>query len=393
LKALTNAGNAYDIVGRDVDALVCYTHALAIDPHFGMALGNRGIALHHFAPFMHEHTPIVLHQAALALDGAIAHADSVVRVGGPAALQRFQDVRAKIKVSTTTSLREWRGPWADSHLDWCRRNELFLHVSHNCLHEDTGALDPLFFRSVVTGTDETGQRRIRDLVDAFNGIKQEYVAARYVAWLAAAASSPAREQAAEVSERITFLDSLRYGRWGIRTGMATQAFAAATNVLDKVASFVHMYLATGRRTTRVSFTALWRGDREKAMDAELRAALGRPERNIGLLALCDLSCDLEDATPLRRRVRLRHTATHRFLVAHTEMVPPSNDWFSRMRWSDLLKETIAQLHTARAALLYLARLIDAHENAQRQDTSDGRSAVGTVRMFLPSVDTRLVEYE
>jgi hypothetical protein len=281
--------------------------------------------------------------------------------------------------------------WKDAHLDWCRRHELFLHVSHECLREDTPVLDPLFFHSVVTGIDDTGRQRIRDLVDAFDAMKQAYVATRYLAWLACDRASPIREHAAAVSERVTFLDSLEYARWGVRTGMATQAFAAATNVLDQVASFVHLYLGTARKVRSVSFAAFWKAGEKKPMDPELAAALRRPEGNIGLLALCDLSCDVKAATPLGQRVDMRHAATHRFLLAHTEMVPASNAWFERVRWPDLVHDTLAQLHVARAALVYLARLIDAHESHSR---SSAPSTGPVIPSFpLPTVNTRLVEHE
>ena len=392
LQAWTNAGNAYDIVGRNLDALNCYDRALDLDPHFGMALGNRGVALHHFAPFMGKHAPTVVHQASLALDAALVQGESVIRSGGDQALQRFEALRKTMPSPTPAGPSPRRdGQWANPHLDWCHRNQLFLHVSHECLRENTETLDPLFFRSVVTGTDEDGQQRIRDLVDAFNAVKQEYVTARYVTWLSSDRRSPIREQAAAIASRVRFLDSLEYARWGVRTGMAIEALTAATNVLDKVASFVHLYLATARRARGISFAALWQSAARKPMDPELAAILAGPERNIGLLALCDLSCDVGAATPLSRRYGLRHTATHRFLVAHTDMVPNSNDWFDRVSWPDLVRETIAQLRIARAALVYLAWLVDTHESARRRAAPTTTSTIPS--MPIPPVDTDLVEHE
>ena len=44
LKALTDAGNSYDNVGRRTDAIGCYDQALSIDSSFAMARGNRGLA-------------------------------------------------------------------------------------------------------------------------------------------------------------------------------------------------------------------------------------------------------------------------------------------------------------------------------------------------------------
>jgi len=394
LKALTNAGNTYDIVGRYLDALTCYDTALSIDPNFGIALGNRGVALEHAARLMHGHSPTVLHQAAASLDAAIAARESVIQFGGRAALEDFERVRARISSSTASSMSPPPNrSWSDPHLEWCRRHKLFLHVSHECLREDTKRLDPLFFRSLLTGLSEAGHERVNRLVDAFDALKQDYVAARYVAWLASDPDSPIRDHSTAVSQRITFLDSLTYARWGVRTGMAVQALAAATNVLDKVASFVHLYLDTSRRVRGVYFDWLWRERDGKPMDAELAAVLSRPERNIGLLALCDLSCDLGSGKPLARRILLRHTATHRFLVAHTEMVPApaSDDWFDRLRWPDLIHNTIAQLRDARASVIYLARLIDVREY-QRHKVG---KASGKVMPSLPitAVDTTLAEYE
>lgn len=389
MQALSNAGNAYDIVGRYLDALTSYDRALAIDPDFVMALGNRGVALEHAARLMRGHAPTVLRQAAENLDAALAHRDSVIRFGGPAALTDFQRVRGRIRAENSEApTTQPRLRWSDPYLEWCRRHELFLHVSHACLREDTERLDPLYFRKVVRGLTDTEGQRVNHLVDGFDALKQDFVAARYLTWLATDRSSPIRDHSEALSERVTFLDSLTYARWGVRTGLAIQSLAAATNVLDKVASFVHLYLNTARRVRGVYFDSLWR-EKGKSMDAELATCLDQP--NIGLLALCDLSCEVGSETSLGRRVLLRHTATHRFLVAHTEIVPASDEWFDRLRWSELVRDIISQLGVARASLIYLARLIDVREHRQGVSKRDGRETIPA--MPIPPVDTRLAEYE
>jgi tetratricopeptide (TPR) repeat protein len=250
LKALTNAGNAYDVVGRPLDALDRYGHALAIDPNYGMALGNRGLTLLYSAPYMGVHRAAILREAGDWLDAAIANEASVVAGGGVKAFRDFEQARTKVpRVKARVGTKAQR--WCDDYLRWCLQYDFFLHVSHGCLDEDTAELDPLFFQRVVTSVDEQGQQRMNALVDAFNSVKQDYVAARYLAWLAIGPDSPIREHTAAMTERVRFLDSLTYARWGTRTGMAVQALAAATNVLDKVASTVHVYLATSRRVNQV----------------------------------------------------------------------------------------------------------------------------------------------
>jgi hypothetical protein len=141
------------------------------------------------------------------------------------------------------------------------------------LSESYEELDPLFFEGVTAGLGEGEQRRVKDLVDAFNAVKQDFIAARYLLWLASGDESPIREHAAATSQRAGFLDSLMYARWGVRTGIAVQAFAAATNLLDKVACLVHRTTARAvrrprrrsdtygigapRRTSRTSWMSNW----------------------------------------------------------------------------------------------------------------------------------------
>jgi hypothetical protein len=237
-------------------------------------------------------------------------------------------------------------------------------VSHACIRQDVKKLDPLFFRGLLVGLDDAEQRRARRLIDAFNSIKQAYVSARYMAWLAISEQAPLREEMSEIRKRVTFLDTLEYGRFGIRTGLAVHAFTAATNVLDQVAGFVHLYLASGR-VRDVYFRSLWRRDNRKRMDVALAARLQPDAMNRGLLALCDLATDLQQDTPLAHLLEQRHAATHRFLVVHDMLAEHEDgEWLQHVGWSSFCAQSIQQLKFARSALIYLARLIECEE-AQR----------------------------
>jgi hypothetical protein len=171
-----------------------------------------------------------------------------------------------------------------------------------------------------------------------------------------------------VSAQTKYLDSLRYARWGARTGLATQAFASATNLLDKVACFVHLYFGTTRKIKSVSFRNLWHPPPQRnkpfVMDAELAAHLVPGKFNRGLSALCDLSCDLEQETPLNELIERRHSATHRFLTVHSMLLDEderTDGWLEQVSWTDLLDGARSQLATARSALIYLAWMIDIAE--------------------------------
>jgi hypothetical protein len=394
IQALTNLGNSYDVLGRDLDSIQAYDRAIAIDPDFGMAQGNKGVALLGVARLAAGHRPAVVGQAAEALDRALGDRDRIVRVSGPKALARFERERGRITRPGNDEHAHSDADdevWRDPYLRWCRERNLFLHVSPQCLSEDTELVDPLFFSHLVGGTDEGGSDRVDVLVDAFDAIKQDYVAARYSAWLVSAPESPIREQAAAASTRTAFLDSLSSARWGVRTGMTMQAFTAATNLLDKVAGFIHLYFETGR-VKDVYFGSLWHGrDRKKAktMDAALAAELSKDNFNRGLLALCDLSCDLDRPTRLNELVERRHTATHRFLVAHEQgaaSAPPGGRWLDRVDWNELVEGLTWQLQLSRAALVYLARVVEIREGRREEVLRSGEGIVAPMSISQASTE-------
>jgi hypothetical protein len=290
-----------------------------------------------------------------------------VRFGGSEALKHFKKARARIKVASSDSAKSSPGSeatWPSGYFGWCRKNELFLHVSHRCLRVDTKLLDPLFFARLNARSLDEGEERMNDLVDAFNAIKQAYATARYTAWLAISQADAQREELKEARRRIAFLDTLSYTRFGVRTGLAVQAFSAATNVLDQVASFLHLYLETGRNFRGVYFRTLWHKRRNRVMEPAFVTRLQRSGHlNRGLLALCDLASDLEQDTLLAQLVDRRHAATHRFLVLHDfRLEQGEGPWVDRESWARFCDELLAVLRIARSAIVYLVRTVDIEES-------------------------------
>ena len=389
LKAHTDVGNSYDIVGRHIDALAHYDHALRIDPSFGMALGNRGLALLYVAPLMGPHEPHVLGEAAADLDAAIHNRESVLQAGGQSALDQFMNWRSKILESQGLQhpAREPHASLADPYLEWCLINSLFLHPSMACIHGELETIDSVFFSGIRSGLDEDAMHHTNEIVDAFNAVKQDYVSARYLAWLAFADESPIREHARAVTRRTSFLDTLSYARWGTRTGIAVQAYRSAVDVLDKIASFVHLYLQSGRLRD-VSFRSLpYAKPSSDELDQTIADAIGSPEVNRALMALTDLSSDLDNH--LRQVLQRRHAATHRFLVIHNEIASESSDWSEHTNWFDHVEESLYQLRMARSAALYLAQMIDIHEKAL--STVDSSAGL-VVPWSMPRTDTDLMEF-
>jgi tetratricopeptide (TPR) repeat protein len=377
IQSWVNLGNAFDFMGRDVDALLSYGRAIALDPAFGMALGNYGMTLLGIAPFMGGHQGHVLADAVLALDRALEDEERVVEIGGPSALATFRSQRAAIQGSGRDQdevIDHSRPNFTDPHLRWAYRHGLLLHISPECLQDDDQVVDPLHLGTMTVGIDDVSQARLKRLQDAFNAVKQDYISARYSLWLASEPESPIRTHAQKLSARGRFVDTLGYARWGVQTGMALGALNVATNTLDKIAGLTHLYFDTGRKPNSAYFNGMWKAKSKKGepprMQSEFKAEL-KSTGNRGLLALCALSLDVageKRETELKKLVGLRNTSTHRFLVAHDMVVETKEGgWMERVEWSRLLEAAIRQLAITRAALLYLARAIAVREKNRKPE--------------------------
>lgn len=368
-QALVNLGNSMDGAGRHIDAIRAYEAALAIDPNFAMAHGNRGLTFLHRAGVDTRHRHALVCEAVESLDAALAAPDDVIARGGPSALEWFRSQRALI--AGTPAHSHNRAPIEDAYLAWCHSHELFVHSSHGCIGPDTEVLDSIGLGGMVVGVDDKSQQRLRTLQDALNALLRDYIAVRYLAWMSLEHGAPARQHAADLSARSSFYDTLTYGRWGVGTGLATTALSAATNLLDKTASVVHLYLGTGRDPRHVYFKGFYLKPAKKGRPAEPDPGISQElaAGNLGLLALCDLAGELERPTPLNEQLSRRHAATHRALAVHEMLANDLDDqgWVDRIEVGELRNAILEQLGRGRAALLYLADMINQREKRYEPD--------------------------
>ena len=103
------------------------------------------------------------------------------------------------------------------------------------------------------------------------------------------------------------------------------------------------------------------------------SALEPPERNIGLMSLLDLHKELRAVppSPLKNRTIRRHSSTHMFLVVHHMGAGKSIPKIDRVNWEQLVEESLEQLRFVRGAILYLANLIEIHEEVSNRGVKSG----------------------
>jgi tetratricopeptide (TPR) repeat protein len=377
-EAVTNLGNSYDSSGRGLEALQMYDRALQIAPSFGMALGNRGIALLAYAEHDRVHRPHLQQDAYWDLRDALQSPDDVIAIGGKRALRSFDE-----------ALNRWTNPppprsgtvvtFRDPYQEWCRHSDLFLHVSPRCLSEADQVWDPLFIRSVHMSVETLLRSRglVPEFFGAFNTLKNDYAAARYLAWLATT-SDTHRAELLAVGARTKYANTSDYARYDLSSGLARLAFKAGNDLLDKVGTFLGLLLGLG---PKLYFRAWWKANsrqKDNSLHPNLLEALdGGQAYNSGLWALCDLTADLEEGGRYASLEALRHATTHRLVVLHEMLIPTTSSLSDRLVHMDEAQFDnflVEQLGLARKAMIYLVQAVDRRES-EREPGEKGRIEV------------------
>jgi len=366
-----NVGNSYDEVGRGVEAVEMYDAALRAVPSFPMALGNRGTALMHMAPSAKEHSASVYVEAYWDLADALANRDGVLRYGGDSAVKSFEERIARWKKPPSKRLSPPR-LLVDPYARWIQLNNLFLHLSRRCVTDTTEDWDPLYFRSIRSPIQNSldGNDLVPEPFKALNTLKQEFAAARLLTWIATS-DTAANEMIAQAGQHTRYVDTLDYARYDLFAGLARQAFQAGNNLLDKIASFIALYLGISNR--KIYFRGWWKANTKQKDSAIHPAVLTALDPvNLGFWALIDLTADFEEGGRYAHLEQLRHAATHRLVVQHDEFGRQElklEGIIVHLGQRDFGKMLVDQLRVARAALIYLVQGIDRNENRQPRDES------------------------
>ncbi len=401
---LTNLGNSLSHIGRFVEAVEYWDRALAIDPDFGMAVGNRGHGLTYYASALYDdgHQFLLLKQARSALSRALSLALE------PGAQPRFEKRLAEIDRSLGTKglaatvdmdvFSLGRSKAESGYRRWCLQNRLFLNPLNDLGVHSIAATDVLSTPSIVTPLDHgCGYQGF------FNQMKQEFVSARYLYYEGISLGRP------HYSDKdVLLLDTLDYPEYSVSVEKGKAAFRMAYSLLDKIAWFLVVYLDIKSKLKagelrRVSFRNIWyKGlSRSGGLWSDLQQCQNWPMRG-----LFWLSKDLYEERPefrdsmepdAKQLADVRNHLEHKYLKLHDcmwigEAFLDDPTWractddlaFSLYR-SDFEAKTLRMLKMARGALIYLSLAIH-REEQRRSQARDGKGI--SVPMFLDAYDDK-----
>jgi tetratricopeptide (TPR) repeat protein len=364
--ALTNLGNALAHTHRWVEAYDSYSKALSIDPTNSIAsTGAAKILLRCIARDIGE-KKILKAVAVQHVMRAKAHAPRIVELAGAKAQAHL------------AKLLNWKpGGGFDPDLSRATKYEKFVAkhrlaisptiegLDCSLVRWDSLRLSRIFESSVVDG--------IPAIFAMLNVMKSDFLAARFLAFQALTKKMP---------ESGLYADTLDNATYGVTQSMLTLAQRACMDVLDKIAVATTEYFAITTDQRPVCFANRWHARRNNGQFLTWHAAL-RPhidKGNTALIALAELSLDVNKGGALHHKKALRHSSTHRFTVLHDiECTPRRHSvHVEHSRVEEFKEILIDSLQLVRAAILYFTEMIAINE----ANTPKGEGLV--VQLDVPS---------
>lgn len=388
----TNLGNKLNSIGRPVEALVQWDHAIAINPKFAMAQANRGHGLAYYGQALYDdgHNGLFLLSAydslaASVADGAIF--DSPESLAHRAQFSVMIDQIASyidLDMGRNVLCRTFslgRSKTEQAFRLWCLKNRLFLNPLNDLGLFSVAACDVLHLPSLTTGINE-GDATPPTAFGFYNQLKQEFVSARWLYY------EGLTELRAHFSDKNTLLfDTLNIPSYSLATEKTKLAFRMAYSLFDKIAYFINDYFNVGLPEREVSFRKVWY--KGKGKSKQLSNIF--PERpNWPLRGLYWLSKDLYEPTfqevsepeaeglaDLRNHLEHKYCQVHEDIgIGYSNFVRTKNGSTLGFRIGrDMLdSKSLNILKLARAALIYLSLAVHREELMRHEERGDKLTA-------------------
>jgi len=392
----TNLGNLLDHIGRFVEAIEQWEHALAIDPSFGMAVGNRGFALPYYARNLYDsgHAVCFLQEAQTALETALKL--PLERGAHDGFRRSLEDINARLREAGVTERAHEKEfslgdtPEEIEYRLWCLKNRLFLNSLNDLGALSVAARDLLLPPSMVTKIDEGPH-----LVGFFNQLKQEFVSARHQYY------EGVTSDGIHFSDKdVLLFNTLDYPTYSRAVENVKASFRIVYSLFDKIAYFLNDYMRLGINERSVYFKTFWYAEQRKqnGLRAEFEKRLNWPWRGLFWLSkdLFEERPEFQDLVDpdARRLYTVRQHLEHKYLKLHQFGIPAkpkqhtgvADPFQDELAFSidrrDLEGKTLRVLKLARAALIYLSLGMHGEEMRRAKERGEGK----VLPMYLPTFD-------
>lgn len=361
--AFTNLGNALLRAHRWVEAYDAYSSALKDDGTNSVASAGAARVLLRCSDRRIGNKSVLLSVAARHLKTANVQPGRITELAGKRAQEELTPLlQMELPNGNPPDLSA-----ASDYEKFVARHRLALSPTIEGLDCSLKRWDSLRFESIAEPIGSASG--VPPLFAMLNVMKSDFLAARHLAHQALTAKFP---------DSGFYADTLDYAVYGIVPSLLSLAQRACIDVLDKIAAATTEYFAIPGNVKVVYFWSRWFDDPRAEPPLVWHPSL-RPHidnGNTAIIALADISFDINEDGFLVRKKAFRHSSTHRFTVLHDMGCRPSREsaQIEHCEIAEFKDQLIESLQLARAAVLYFVEMVSIAEKTR----AAGTGKIGTI---------------
>jgi len=347
--AMTNLSNILDKYSRNYESILLYDKVLENHPNFGMALGNKALAIVYYYKLTKKNPELLLTAIAL-LEKAILQKNTK-QAGGPNIINLMQseldNLKSRINQNNIKETLESKKKVTSlsDELQFYKKNKLFINLCFGCELCEQGFRDNLIPKYVINAQaidfDELHKfkgfpKKIYFSFKMLNQIFEDFAVARKLIWLY-------KNDDFEDTDSLTnYIYTLDYVKNSIKYGYVKTSFSKLYNILDKIAYLIFYYF--DKEKDSIYFSDIH--------CSEIKENIIETNNN-QFLALYSLSNDFNEGGMYNNLRSLRNKIIHSFLNF-------SNNCESsfEIKECDFYSETIKLFGIVKAALVYFINAVD-----------------------------------
>lgn len=366
-QVLVNLANAYELLGRNIEALELYDNAIKISPEFGLALGNKGIALKYYARLTGGNWSMhykIAHDLMLKAinNGVYKEAEHIF-------LKQIADIEKHINTNINSECKmdynnvnlNFKTDFEKFYIEFNIKNRLYLNLCNQCQKCNYALGDDIHISKMIedVGTSLEDSPFLK-LSSFLNEIKQNYITARFLL-----IQSQFRDKNLTfVDNNVKIINTLNYAQHNVYIQLLKFSYKNMFDILDKIAILLNEYLKLGKDERRIDFNNIWykEGDRSRSkLNSKIYAL-----KDLNLNALFNIYLDLESSKNRKGRLfylsNIRNAVTHRFLEVYSEFSCSDE----RINENYLVEKTIEISKIVRNSIIYLLSFIDSRESEKER---------------------------
>lgn len=373
LDLYTNYANSLNRIGRTIEALRYYQKALTINPEFGMALGNCGIAYMTYANKVYDrnHRNILHHYAYSHLSRALMNKEKL----HSQAIDYFEYY-----------LSSYNNDFKDNFLEKeLKFNTFYIGESKDEIEYRKWVLEEHLYLNPLNDLQVTNSSMASDILhlptmrmrvsnginykyhSMFNSLKQEYITSRFMYF-----ECTQKTEDIHFADRNTHLiDTLDYTSHSIRLEKLKFAYRSLYSLFDKSSYFLNEYFSLGIKERDITFRSIWKSEKSGKNGYSYKNTLPYRENyalNANYWLFKDLFVKLYSSTSphAKKHNKLRNALEHKFVKVqmadfyNTQTTSAEGGAYD-VSEEALEKYTFDLLNITRELLIYLSLSVHSNE--------------------------------